>query len=92
MSLKEKFLSWLGSFADDEIRSATDRYEETRAPKLPPGAVVLSRPEKEYAAGFKEDICDTGVHPWLSISSVNASMRHRVIDVGPLFKPPDLKM
>jgi len=48
MSLKEKFLNWLGSFADDEIRSATDRYDETRDPKLPPGAVVRSRPEKKY--------------------------------------------
>lgn len=92
MSLKEKFLTWLGSFGDEQIRSATDRYEEAHDCKLPPGAVVLSRPKKEDGTGFKEDVCDTGVHPWLSISSVNASMRHRLIDVGPLFKPPDLNM
>lgn len=49
MSLKEKFLTWLGSFGDEQIRSATDRYEETCDPKLPPGAVVLSRPKREYA-------------------------------------------
>lgn len=84
MSLKEKFLTWLGSFSDDQIRNATDLHDETCDRKLPPGAVVLSRPRKEYEVGFKEDICNTGVHPWFSISSTNALMRKDIADIGPI--------
>lgn len=85
MSLKEKFLSWLGSFGDDQIRSATDLHDETCDRKLPPGAVVLSRPKKEYGDAYGKD-------EWLSISGANSLMRFRVTDIGPQFKPPDLNM
>ena len=85
MSLKEKFLSWLGSFGDDQIRSATDLYDETCDRKLPPGAVVLSRPKKEYGSSHDMD-------SWFSISNTHASMKNQVTDVGPILYSPDLDM